>query len=203
MPAVPHHDTSHWSSAYSSVPIVVSKLSVPASNNIAIASVIQPTPLFPPWLWPPKTLSHGEDINGSREGNVLYQGKKIGMTSTTGSLVIWTTLESNFQFESARSCDEILTLKICITTCSSRELCSCGGDIFLNSFNGPKGSILWLGREMRRCKGEASMGKPTEKMSSEGWRIWSIKIGLCNIIEQHIKFHPSDDFTDISNTSSS
>ena len=38
------------------------------------------------------------------------------------------------------------------------------------------------------------------RMSSEGQRIWSIKIGWANIINHHIKFHPSDDFLDISDT---
>src|SRR5882724_678832 len=44
------------------VPIVVSKLSAPASNNIAIASIIPTDPLFPPHLRPQKPYHVGEDI---------------------------------------------------------------------------------------------------------------------------------------------
>src|SRR5882724_8678169 len=44
------------------VPIVVSKLSVPASNNIAIASIIPTDPLFPPHLRPQRPYHLGEDI---------------------------------------------------------------------------------------------------------------------------------------------
>ena len=43
------------------------------------------------------------------------------------------------------------------------------------------------GRDKRR---EGQRG-----MSSEGQRIWSIKIGIATSL---IKFHPSDNFTDIS-----
>jgi len=44
------------------VPIVVSKLSVPASNNIAITSIIPTDPLFPPCLQPQRPYNVGEDI---------------------------------------------------------------------------------------------------------------------------------------------
>src|SRR5882724_1979316 len=44
------------------VPIVVSKLSAPASNNIAIASGIPTNPLFPPHLRPQRPYHEGEDI---------------------------------------------------------------------------------------------------------------------------------------------
>src|SRR5882724_3039390 len=44
------------------VPIVVSKLSAPASNNIAIASIIPTDPLFPPCLQPHRPYHMGEDI---------------------------------------------------------------------------------------------------------------------------------------------
>src|SRR5882724_2882968 len=44
------------------VPTVVSKLSVPASNNIAIASIIPTDPLFPPHLQPQRPYHVGEDI---------------------------------------------------------------------------------------------------------------------------------------------
>src|SRR5882724_3350963 len=44
------------------VPIVVSKLSAPASNNIAIASSIPTDPLFPPHLQPERPYHVGEDI---------------------------------------------------------------------------------------------------------------------------------------------
>ena len=44
------------------VPTVVSKLSVPASNNIAIASIIPTDPLFPPCLQPQRPYHVGEDI---------------------------------------------------------------------------------------------------------------------------------------------
>jgi len=37
-------------------------------------------------------------------------------------------------------------------------------------------------------------------MSSEGRRIWSIKIGCATSSINNIKFHPSDDFMDISDT---
>src|SRR5882724_12534177 len=44
------------------VPIVVSKLSAPASNNIAIPSIIPTDPLFPPHLRPQRPYHLGEDI---------------------------------------------------------------------------------------------------------------------------------------------
>src|SRR5882724_11970276 len=50
------------------VPIVVSKLSVPASNNIAIASGIPTDPLFPPCLRPQRPYHVGEDIMEVRRG---------------------------------------------------------------------------------------------------------------------------------------
>src|SRR5882724_12614121 len=50
------------------VPIVVSKISVPASNNIAIASSIPTDPLFPPCLQSQRPYHVGEDIMGVRRG---------------------------------------------------------------------------------------------------------------------------------------
>src|SRR5882724_6392489 len=50
------------------VPIVVSKLSAPASNNIAIASSIPTDPLFPPCLQPQRPYHVGEDITGVGRG---------------------------------------------------------------------------------------------------------------------------------------
>jgi len=44
------------------VPTVVSELSAPASNNIAIASIIPTDPLFPPRLRPQRPYHVGEDI---------------------------------------------------------------------------------------------------------------------------------------------
>src|SRR5882724_11110365 len=44
------------------VPTVVSKFSAPASNNIAIASIIPIDPLFPPRLRPQRPYHVGEDI---------------------------------------------------------------------------------------------------------------------------------------------
>src|SRR5882724_4787208 len=44
------------------VPIVVSELSAPASNNIAITSIIPTDPLFPPCLRPQRQYHVGEDI---------------------------------------------------------------------------------------------------------------------------------------------
>src|SRR5882724_6692547 len=44
------------------VPIVVSELSAPASNNIAITSIIPTDPLFPPCLQPQRPYHVGEDI---------------------------------------------------------------------------------------------------------------------------------------------
>src|SRR5882724_7954540 len=50
------------------VPTVVSKLSVPASNNIAITSIIPTDPLFPPRLQPKRPYHVGEDITEVRRG---------------------------------------------------------------------------------------------------------------------------------------
>ena len=67
----------------------------------------------------------------------------------------------------------------------------------------------WLGREMqdtremwdtREMQGRGKCREGQRGMSSEGWRIWSHQDWLCNIIDQHIKFYPSDDFMDISDT---
>src|SRR5882724_6112267 len=44
------------------VPTVVSELSAPASNNIAITSIIPTDPLFPPCLRPQRPYHVGEDI---------------------------------------------------------------------------------------------------------------------------------------------
>src|SRR5882724_9183911 len=59
------------------VPIVVSKLSAPASNNIAITSSIPTDPLFPAHLRPQRPYHVGEDIMKSWEGNTLYQGRRL------------------------------------------------------------------------------------------------------------------------------
>src|SRR5882724_4784343 len=50
------------------VPIVVSKLSAPASNNISITSGIPTDPLFPPRLRPQRPYHVGEDITEVRRG---------------------------------------------------------------------------------------------------------------------------------------
>jgi len=50
------------------VTTVVSELSVPASNNIAIASIIPTDPLFPPCLRPQRPYHVGEDITEVRRG---------------------------------------------------------------------------------------------------------------------------------------
>jgi len=50
------------------VPIVVSKLSVPVSNNIAIASIIPTDTLFPPRLQPQRPYHLGEDITEGMRG---------------------------------------------------------------------------------------------------------------------------------------
>jgi len=57
----------------------------------------------------------------------------------------------------------------------------------------------WLGRKMRDARKRQVEGRikrnekwGTKDMEHQDW--------LCNIIDQHIKFHPSDDFTDIFNT---
>ena len=44
------------------VPTVVSELTAPTSNNIAIAPIIPTDPLFPPCLWPQRPDHMGEDI---------------------------------------------------------------------------------------------------------------------------------------------
>jgi len=41
-------------------------------------------------------------------------------------------------------------------------------------------------------EGQRGMSSEDKDMEHQDW--------LCNIIDQHIKFHPSDDFTDIFNT---
>src|SRR5882724_2637551 len=53
------------------VPTVVSKLSAPASNNIAIASSIPTDPLFPPCLQPQRPYHMGEDITEVRREHAL------------------------------------------------------------------------------------------------------------------------------------
>src|SRR5882724_943846 len=50
------------------VPTVVSELSAPASNNIAITSIIPTDPLFPPCLRPQRPYHVGEDITEVRRG---------------------------------------------------------------------------------------------------------------------------------------
>src|SRR5882724_10485206 len=50
------------------VPTVVSELSAPASNNIAITSIIPTNPLFPPCLQPQRPYHMGEDIMEVRRG---------------------------------------------------------------------------------------------------------------------------------------
>jgi len=62
-----------------------------------------------------------------------------------------------------------------------------------------KDAILVTGKEDARCEERQAEGR-IKRNESEGRRIWSIKICCANIIDQHIKFHPSDDFTDIFNT---
>ena len=68
-------------------------------------------------------------------------------------------------------------------------------DIFLNLFDGPKGCNIgnWEGR----CKGEVSTEKGLSGMSSEGQRIWSIKIDwaasllIASSFTQHLWHHSS------------
>jgi len=55
------------------VPIVVSKLSAPASNNIAIASIIPTDPLFPPHLRPQRPYHVGEDITEVGRGTCFIR----------------------------------------------------------------------------------------------------------------------------------
>jgi len=69
--AVPHHGTSHWSYSYGTT--VVSELSVPASNNIAIAPIIPTDPLFPPHLWPQKPYHLERDITEVRRGTCFIK----------------------------------------------------------------------------------------------------------------------------------
>src|SRR5882724_1632895 len=50
------------------VPTVVSKLTVPTSNDIAIAPIIPTDPLFPPCLQPQRPYHLGEDITEAGRG---------------------------------------------------------------------------------------------------------------------------------------
>jgi len=75
--------------------------------------------------------------------------------------------------------------------------CDSGGDSFLNLFDSPEGCNI--GDWERRCEGEVSAEKAkwnewwgTKDMEHQDW--------LGSIIAHHIKFHPSDDFMDISET---
>ena len=83
------------------VPTVVSELTVPTSNNIAITPIIPTDPLFPPCLQPQRPYHLGEDITEVRRGMHL-SGYKIRMMTTIGSPVEWTTQESSSQLESAK-----------------------------------------------------------------------------------------------------
>jgi len=82
------------------VPIVVSELSAPASNNIAIASIIPTDPLSL-HVYDPKDHIMWEKTSWKSGGECALSGQKIRMTSTTGSLAVWTTQETNFQCELA------------------------------------------------------------------------------------------------------
>jgi len=57
-------------------------------------------------------------------------------------------------------------------------------------------AILVTGKEDARCEGETSGGKDKEEweVRDEGYGASRLVVQL---IDQHIKFHPSDDFTDI------
>src|SRR5882724_4275118 len=50
------------------VPTVVSELTVPTSNDIAITPIITTNPLFPPCLQPQRPYHLGEDITEVRRG---------------------------------------------------------------------------------------------------------------------------------------
>jgi len=78
---------------------VVSELAAPVYNNVAIASIIQPTH-YSSTSTTSKTISCGRRHHRSREGNALYQGRRSGYIYYW-ILAVWTTQESNFQCESA------------------------------------------------------------------------------------------------------
>jgi len=59
------------------VPTVVSKLTVPTSNNIAITPLFLLTHYFL-HIYDPKNLSLERGHHRSWEGNVLYQGRRMG-----------------------------------------------------------------------------------------------------------------------------
>src|SRR5882724_9811012 len=54
-------------------PTVVSELSAPASNNIAISPIILTDPLFPPHLQPQRPYHLGEDITEVRRGTCFIR----------------------------------------------------------------------------------------------------------------------------------
>jgi len=62
-----------------------------------------------------------------------------------------------------------------------------------------KDAYWWLGRKMRDARERQAEGriKRNEKWGTKDMEHQDL---LCNIIDQHIKFHPSDDFTDNFNT---
>jgi len=55
------------------VSTVVSKLSAPASNNIAMAPIIPTNSLFPPRLWPQRPYHLGEDITEVGRGTCFIR----------------------------------------------------------------------------------------------------------------------------------
>jgi len=103
-PAVPHHGTSIDFQPTPTVTPVVSELSAPVYNNVAIASIIPTDPLFPPCLRPQRPYHVGEDITEvGRER--AYQGRRSGWHLLLDHLPYGQHRSRIFNASRPRSCD--------------------------------------------------------------------------------------------------
>jgi len=99
---------------------VVSELSAPVYNNVAITSIIPTDPLFPPRLRPQRPYHVGEDITE------VGRGTRFIRVEDRDDIYYWITCRMDntgveFSMRVGRDLVIDLTLRYAITTCSSRE----------------------------------------------------------------------------------
>jgi len=189
-PAVPHHGTSH-----DPQPILQYPLWFP--SFLHLHPIILPSlPLFQLTHYSlhdydPKTISLGRGHHRVRRGTHFIR------VEDRDDIYYWITCHmdnTGVEFSIQVGWDLVIdpTLKICNQDLLKYGVwCGCGGVIFLNSFDSPKGCNIgdWEGRcEMqgrdKHREGQRGMSSEDKDMEHQDW--------LCNIIDQHIK-HPSDD----------
>jgi len=176
-----HHGTSHDPQPTPMVHTVVSKLSAPASNNIAIASIIPTDPLFPPRLWPQRPYHVGEDITEVGRGthfirvedqNDIYYWITCHMDNTGVEFSMWVgrdlVIDPNPQ-DMLSQLAQVGSFDVAVV-----------GTSFWTCLMVLKDAILVTGKEDARCEGETSGGKDKEE-----WEVRDEGYGASRLVVQH------------------